>query len=368
MLDISDRHSCFYWQTDRNLSAEAYVNTFLKRQALSEETLVEILRGGVKSQPDVSKIKISAPDENVLKGNVNIVRKIQIADQSYIVRLHPQGVKNGYFYVEKLALELAQNHGLPVPTALEIHQATDAPDADFMLMTVSAGVTMADAIKNLAVDEASLLRECGKRMAQIHGIAVNGYGSFDNAKAMHGELVGMHQSYRDFIHAGLDENLSRLVHFDILSLDEKKDIETIFSEKNFEPPNGSRLIHNDFADWNLLTDGKKVTGILDWDECHAGDPVADLACWSVFFTAQRYVPFLEGYALVAALPQDYEERFHFYRLRYVVSKMALRAKRRQVDNSPFLEDMIRNGLAALTEEKNWFKRDAGLDHPQVDQK
>ena len=355
MLNLADRTNCFYWQTDRNLSAEDYARHFLNRQAVSDAILMDILRNGITGLRDSAKIEIIAPDENVLKGNVNIVRKVRIDDKPFIARFHPQGIINGYFHAEKLALQKAKEHGIPVPAVVEIHQARQPSDMDFMLMTVSEGQTLSIAIQNRTADEAAMLKKCGKVMAQIHEIAVDGYGSFDNAKAKHGALIGLHHSYRDFVHSGLDENLSRLMHFNILSHEEKREIASIFSEMNFEPQNKPCMVHNDFADWNLLTDDVRITAVLDWDECHDGDPIADLACWSTFFPTQRYASFLEGYKSQKALPQDYEERFHFYRLRYSVSKMALRAKRRLVDDSASLDELIRNGIMALAEERAWFK-------------
>ena len=124
---------------------------------------------------------------------------------------------------------------------------------------------------------------------------------------------------------------------------------------SFEPTSGPVVVHNDFADWNMLTDGKNITAILDWDEACGGDSVADLACWSMFFTIPRYEIFLKGYKEVGALPEDYEERFHYYRLRYAISKMALRAKRFIVDKSDFVKDKIEVGKKALSEEVEWFE-------------
>jgi len=355
MLNLADRTHCFYWQTDRNLSAEDYAHYFLNRQAISDAVLIDILRGGITGLRNSAEIEIITPDENVLKGNVNIVRKVRIDGKPFIARFHPQGIKNGYFHVEKLALQKAKQHGIPVPAVVEIHQANEPTDMDFMLMTVCEGQTLSVALQNKTADEAAMLKECGKVMAQLHEISVDGYGPFDNESAKLGELVGLHRSYHDFVHSGLDENLSRLTHFNILSHEEKKDISSIFSEMNFEPQNKPCLVHNDFADWNLLTDDVRITAVLDWDECHAGDPIADLACWSTFFPTQRYASFLEGYKSQKALPHDYDERFHFYRLRYSVSKMALRAKRRVVDDSASLNELIRNGTMALAEERAWFK-------------
>ncbi|HYI15349.1 MAG TPA: aminoglycoside phosphotransferase family protein [Thermomicrobiales bacterium] len=38
-----------------------------------------------------------------------------------------------------------------------------------------------------------------------------------------------------------------------------------------------RLLHLDFHPLNVLTDGERITAVLDWANAHAGDPRADLA-------------------------------------------------------------------------------------------
>ncbi len=37
------------------------------------------------------------------------------------------------------------------------------------------------------------------------------------------------------------------------------------------------LLHLDYHPLNIMTDGTRVTGVLDWENAHAGDPRADLA-------------------------------------------------------------------------------------------
>jgi aminoglycoside phosphotransferase (APT) family kinase protein len=37
------------------------------------------------------------------------------------------------------------------------------------------------------------------------------------------------------------------------------------------------LLHLDYHPRNVLTDGKRITGVLDWTNAHAGDPRADAA-------------------------------------------------------------------------------------------
>ena len=354
MIDLSDRKNCFYWQTDRNLTPEDYDRIFLKRHEISTEKLVKTIKEGLVTLGEITSVEIDEPDENVVKGNVNIVRKVKINDKPYVIRMHPSGVKNGYFYSEKLVLDLAKHNGIPVPTVTEVHEARNEEDMDFMLMTLSEGVTMDVLLTKDKEPEDRLLIDCGRKMAQIHQIKVDGFGPFNNQLAKKGTLVGLHSSYHDFVHAGLDENIDRLIKFNIIDQFQAGSFRKLFAESNSEPLDGSRMVHNDFADWNLLTDTKQITAVLDWDESHTGDPVADLACWSTFFNIERMAKFMEGYKSITTLPDDYDKRFHFYRLRYTISKMALRIKRYQVDKSPTLAEKLEVGKRALKEELAYF--------------
>jgi aminoglycoside phosphotransferase (APT) family kinase protein len=57
------------------------------------------------------------------------------------------------------------------------------------------------------------------------------------------------------------------------------------------------LVHGDIGLWNLLIDGKTVSGVLDWEMCHLGQPDEDLLCarqflgealpWEEFLAAYR---------------------------------------------------------------------------------
>lgn len=355
MIDLTNRQNCFYWQTDRDLSPENFEKIFLNRHQISDAELIAILKRDISLFP-TNSLKLIPADENVVKGNVNIVRKVIINEKEYVVRMHPKGVKNGYFYVEKTALEIAQQHNLPVPEILEVHEAENEEDMDFVLMTSAPGVTMDVFLSKDKENEADLLQAAGIMMAKLHQITVEGFGCFDNEIAKNeNKLTGFHKTNKEFIQTALDENLQRLIRLSVSTEADVKRMKNVMEKYSFEPLEGPVMVHNDFADWNLLTDGKAITGVLDWDECCGGDAVADLACWSMFFNLGRYDHFLTGYTSVHLLPQDYEKRFHYYRLRYAISKMALRAKRFLVDKSDFMRDKIEIGKKALIEELAWFE-------------
>jgi len=40
---------------------------------------------------------------------------------------------------------------------------------------------------------------------------------------------------------------------------------------------GVAFCHGDWTDGNLLTDGRRITGVVDWEAAHLGDPMRELA-------------------------------------------------------------------------------------------
>lgn len=61
----------------------------------------------------------------------------------------------------------------------------------------------------------------------------------------------------------LDENLERLLHYDVVATAMSRKLRQVFNERRYEPIDGPRLVHSDFADWNVLTDGEQLTAVLD---------------------------------------------------------------------------------------------------------
>jgi aminoglycoside phosphotransferase (APT) family kinase protein len=192
-------------------------------------------------------------------------------------------------------------------------------------------------------------------MARVHQIHVDGFGAFDNEKAKSGELVGLHPTFAEAVRAGLPFNLDVLTKESILSAEQSQAVTALFSDENpLLNVTQAVLVHNDFADWNLLTDGEEVTGILDWDECVGGIPESDIACWSTFFDPERLKGFMDGYWQAAEKPNDFVERFELLRLRYVLSKMTLRIRRYSWEPSSAMKEKIEIGKVHLAQSLDHF--------------
>ena len=347
---ICDRNDCFYWQTDRKISAEEAAMIWKDRHsAITNEELFD----KINTQLVNDKLKYIKPcDENAQTsfGNVNSIRVgVLESGKEVIIRCHPKGVKNGYFFSESLSSSIALSKGIPAYQTYTIHDLESDDDISYQVIEKLSGDTVQFYLKEHPEKENQLVYEMGKTMARLHKIKVNGFGPFKNEEAKNGNLVGTFKSLNESINAGLDENLERLVKYNILTQDIAVKMKELFKDNPLLESDISVLVHNDFADWNLLTDGNAITGVIDWDECVGGHPIQEIACWSTFFDPERITSFLEGYFSETKKYDNFVELFQLFRLRYTISKMALRIKRYTYEQTPFLKSMIEKGEKHLEE-------------------
>lgn len=354
-----DRTNMFYWQVDRPVTVPEFAEIFMGRHENFDEASVidaieTALRGTVTKYAG-SKVENIIGDSDYKSGSVNINRLVKLDhDREIVLKMHPVGLYNGYYNVEAAAMNAAREF---IPTAQVISVRHDAPIGgyDFMLMEKMPGQNMKNYLIGNREVETSLVRDMGRKMASLHQVKVNGFGFFDNDYARSaGKLRGIHATFREHVLAALPENLSVLVGANYLTGSQAKKITQLLTESKLIGCESPRLLHNDMADWNVLTDGKTLTAILDWDECFAGDPVADVACWSLFFQPERLATFLEGYREIAGFGDDFEDKLHIYRLRYVVSKLSLRHRKSGVQKDNIMAGLIKAGLQALKDESAYF--------------
>lgn len=154
--------------------------------------------------------------------------------------------------------------------------------------------------------------------------------------------------------AGLDRNLEYLLKTEVITAVQAGGIRKIFDKNQFELKQGV-LVQNDLADWNLLVEKNKISGIIDWDEAHSGDPVMDFACFSLFFPDERLKLLIDGYNKVSPLPENFAGKMHLYKLRYVVAKLVIRKKKLMYYQDQHYQDLLARGLAVLAEELKYFK-------------
>lgn len=353
---IADRQDVFYWQTDRAVDPEQAGHIWADRHRYFTDEELAGAVNNVLGEDKLSGIEPLDLDAQTNLGNVNSVRVGElVSGKEVIVRCHPKGIKNGYFYAETEAAKRAKASGLPSYDTLAVHDYESGDDFAFQVIEKLSGTAIKKWLEQHPDDEAKLLPQIGKMMARLHQIEVDGFGAFDNEKAKTGELVGLHATLGDAVRAGLPFNLDVLTKEGVLTAEQSQAVTKLFGDNNpLLSTDRAVLVHNDFADWNLLTDGNDVTGILDWDECVGGIPESDIACWSTFFDPARMKGFLDGYWQVAKKPTDFDEKFELMRLRYVLSKMTLRIRRYTWSPTDEVREKIEVGKVRLAQSLEHF--------------
>lgn len=283
-------------------------------------------------------------------GNVNIVRTLRAGDKEYILRAHPKGLQNGYFWAESVVSAALKKAGLPAYGTVKVQDIDATHPFAFMIIEKLTGMAVKDYLETSPNQELALTHAAGTMMARMHKLTADGFGFLDNTAAKSGTIVGIKKTFREHVLAGLESNLIFLQEKGLLQTNEAEKARQLFMDTPLVNIDRGVFVHNDFADWNLLGQDSEITGILDLDECYIGDPIADLACWTTFHGLERYKIFLEGYESIAELPIDYNERFWIYRLRYLISKLTLRTRRLSWDFGPLrpmLEQKLATGRADL---------------------
>ena len=352
---IAYRSNVFYWQTDRAVEPQDAGAIWADRHRYFADDEIVSRANEVLTSDQVVSIEPLVASSQTNLGNVNSVRSgVLTSGKEIIVRCHPKGIVNGYFHAEALAAQIAKDSGLPSYSTLAVHDFEGEKDFSFQVIEKLSGIAIKNWLELHPEHEAKMVQQMGITMAKLHSIKVNSFGPFNNQLAQSGELKGLHSSYLEAVNAGLDFNLGVLLSEGIVEGNRLEAIKELFSASKFIQNATPVLVHNDFADWNLLTDGNKISGILDWDECVGGSYIGDIACWSTFFEPERLQPFLDGYFSETSKPDDFNDNFNLLRLRYTISKMTLRIRRYTWDPTEFMLQKILIGKVHLQESLDYF--------------
>ncbi|MFC1625521.1 phosphotransferase [Patescibacteria group bacterium] len=182
----------------------------------------------------------------------------------------------------------------------------------------------------------NVMTTLGMCLGEIHKVEGYGYGLINSDKFAIGELVGRHSCWSNFI---LDNTKSRFdqmksvleqeeindKHITELSDDKRKlmmnllgrskDVLSILEkEKKLMDDAPSSLLYGNVHLGNIVVDDGKLVGLRDFEQPLIGDPVDDLAYFSVMPEGEKYLSFvLNGWKEVINDP-DLDKKLHLYRL------------------------------------------------------
>lgn len=120
-------------------------------------------------------------------------------------------------------------------------------------------------------------------------------------------------------------------------------------ERNVPDYDGPTIIvHGDAGPGNFLFENNAMTAMLDWEQCHYGDPMEDFAWMSIRAIIQAWVPFpemLKVYEKLSGISVDLK-RIRFYRI-YALLGMIIHSHRRFFQQPEALAEQSRLGSSIM---------------------
>lgn len=318
MTLTSPRSNVYYWKCDRAAAFHGTAQGSARARPELEAAVRSVVVKHLGAEP-------TALEPGAGQGN-HLTYVATVAGRQYFVRLEDGPEHDDYMAVEACVMTQVRALGVPSP---EIH-ASDASRRDvpfaWQIMELVAEPDLNLHFKAGTLDQVAIAGQIGRLVATWQGVPVTGFGFFQPGLA-HAEwrLVGTLPTYREYFFTRLDSHLAFLVEQAFLPREEasaiRREIER--HEALLALPQ-SCLVHKDLALWNVLGTEKRVSAVIDWDDCVGGDPMDDLALLGCFHDGVFLRAAFAGYAEVRALPADHVARFWLHLLRNMIFKAVIR--------------------------------------------
>jgi aminoglycoside phosphotransferase (APT) family kinase protein len=165
--------------------------------------------------------------------------------------------------VEAKLMQVAGAAGVPEPEVYAILGEGDGLGDGFVMEWLEGHTLGARIVRSPDLDDIrpQLAYQCGEVLARIHAIDPVATGLADHLETVTTEefVHAMWDSYKEF------ESPQPMIDFTALWLLRNRPNEV-----------EHRVVHNDFRNGNLMVTPAGITGVLDWEVCHLGDPMRDL--------------------------------------------------------------------------------------------
>lgn len=209
--------------------------------------------------------------EPVPDGMESFAFRVVISGKKYVLRVNHQAAG---FEKDDFANRHFAGPGLPIPEIEAIGLLENG--IAWCLSAQAPGVTLQDLPEAYMTAVTAPVAAVMQSMAIAPLEGITGFGPF-NAR---GE--GQYASWKAYL-----ESICRDDHYDWpaagrrVSLKRIKPLQERLLQQLPGIPEIRQLVHGDFGSNNVLTDGHRITGVIDWSEAMVGDSLYDMA--NIFF-------------------------------------------------------------------------------------
>ncbi|MDQ3700685.1 MAG: aminoglycoside phosphotransferase family protein, partial [Chloroflexota bacterium] len=269
-----------------------------------------------------------------------------------------------HFLAERWAIERYRAAGIPAPAVLGVsHLTVGGEPLSICVEQRLPGTPLSDLAQEWGRDAPQIVElshEAGRLLATMHRIPVVGYGRLDDSGR------GPYPTWDVFFVDSLTERAARLDGPPVAALRDivREALDTLEAHRELLRRQPARLLHGDFVPVHLLAHvpgigtaterapiaagpAHRISGILDLEDCLAGDPAFDFARWHPEVDARvGLAPVLAEYAAAAEdIGADFLLRVRLGQLRYSVHWALLTAERGDLPGAETAAGYVRRELA-----------------------
>jgi aminoglycoside phosphotransferase (APT) family kinase protein len=240
-----------------------------------------------------------------LSGSIlNVVYAVRCGERELIAK---SGASTG-IRREAAVLAMLRETEVAVPHAVLLPANPTFPN-DLLLLDVLPG--------RAAKRDDEVLADAGRSLRQVHDMRLPGFGLVGTGQR---QLTGTSDSWAGFLHSAVAE-ASRTIPVDVMPAVMQDEVAAQLSQHHIRTHlagiDQGVLLHGDLMPRHVWNDEGRLAGLIDWGDAMVGDPLFDLARFSMA-SEEAFERFLRGYG--GSTPPD-ERILAFYRM--VFSLMAL---------------------------------------------
>jgi aminoglycoside phosphotransferase (APT) family kinase protein len=238
-------------------------------------------------------------DARIITGEINEVHAITAGGRELIVRIFHG--EHGAFVHEANAIALCRAAGLPVPDVL-------LAEATVCVETRCPGRPLTELAPELSDAQAEhLTTEAGRLLGRLAQVPTTGLETHPYLEDVARDVDRLRSRPDLLQRIGLDHHLLDTIHHRLQQAAPTFDAQpSCFSHRDYHPK-------------HLLSDGKQITGLIDFERAGAGSIAEDIGWWDYY----QHPPFLTAWLLqglneLVSLPPDLMTLVHLVRLRMVL--------------------------------------------------
>lgn len=235
--------------------------------------------------------------EPVEQGSFNVVFRAVLAGRRLYVRIN----RDREAYPREIGVyQRAAACGMPIPGIIGYLPWSGTIDASILVLGEIEGVSLDQA--SLPLDaRRGVFERAGAILRRLHEAPIDGYGMLT---VRDGVLRGASASWRDYwlVDNPWDRNLEDIAREGMVSAPVYARVEGAIDAMCTAEFGPARLLHNDYTSGHIFTDGRAVTGVIDFGNALAGDPRYDIAMARYFCDAAEADAFGRGYGALALDP------------------------------------------------------------------